>query len=84
MHSWIQAIRDVSASISQTPDEPIDNEPVKPTAEGALPSPTHEGFLLKEGHNIVKDWKRRWFTLCDDRLVYYNKKSVRSSDKFQC
>lgn len=36
----------------------------------------HEGNLLKEGNNLVKDWKRRWFVLKDDRLTYYKKKGV--------
>lgn len=36
----------------------------------------HEGSLLKEGNNLVKDWKKRWFILRDDKLTYYKKKGV--------
>ena len=35
------------------------------------------GYLMKEGNNLVKDWKRRWFVFTPLELRYYKKEGVR-------
>ena len=32
-----------------------------------------EGHLYKEGNNMVKDWRKRWFELRSNLLSYYKK-----------
>ena len=34
--------------------------------------PTHEGYLTKQG-GVVKNWKRRWFSLQGKKLRYFEK-----------
>jgi hypothetical protein len=35
------------------------------------PTIIKQGFLLKQGHAVLKDWKPRWTVLCRDTLRYY-------------
>jgi hypothetical protein len=34
------------------------------------------GYLMKEGNNLVKDWKKRWFVFTQMELRYYKKEGV--------
>lgn len=35
------------------------------------PSIIHEGYLYKKSSSVRKDWKRRWFVLRKNELLYY-------------
>jgi len=35
------------------------------------PLALHEGYLYKKSSSVRKDWKRRWFVLRTDKLLYY-------------
>lgn len=35
------------------------------------PSVIHEGYLYKKSSSVRKDWKRRWFVLRKNELLYY-------------
>ena len=81
VESWISCIREVAQQISeQSEDESSENLANSSSESNSLSlsssGSSHEGYLLKEGNNIVKDWKRRWFILNEDKLTYYNKKGV--------
>ena len=66
--SWVQSLKEVCSAMTN---------PVQSQSGGDSQIQIyHEGNLLKEGNNLVKDWKRRWFVLKDDRLTYYKKKGV--------
>lgn len=38
---------------------------------GQKPPIVLEGYLDKQGDDVFKSWKRRWFSLDGDKLVYY-------------
>lgn len=45
------------------------------TLDGEKPSEVkYEGFLFKEGNNLVKDWRKRWVELENTKLSYYKTK----------
>ena len=67
--NWMAALQMASEAISQR----MESEPASPVQHQIY----HEGNLLKEGNNLVKDWKRRWFILEGTVLSYYkDRKSV--------
>jgi hypothetical protein len=35
-----------------------------------------EGWLLKQGNTLLKDWKHRWFVLKKDYIAYYKSPEV--------
>jgi len=37
------------------------------------------GYLKKQGNNMRKDWKKRWFVLKPDTLNYYKSEKVCNS-----
>jgi len=41
------------------------------------PAPLKQGFLLKMGNNMIKDWKKRWVVMESDTLYYYRSRTVR-------
>lgn len=64
-------------SMTQKEDDPTEirflrtnSIPDNPLPEG-IPAP-HSGYLKKEGH-IIRNWKRRYFTLIGGILHYYEK-----------
>ena len=55
-----------------------DSQPRRPRTESLsveFSSPPLEGWLLKKGAKGIRGWKRRWFTLNNDRLMYYKNSS---------
>ena len=43
--------------------------------QGGQQKPPLEGYLEKQGDDVFKSWKKRWFALDGDKLIYYRNQS---------